>query len=137
MATWGVLVVRLREHPDCGELNRWRRDFLNQFDPDEISCDGPLTISRDAGHGPVPVDDGSTWLDVGLTLSYYGKGYERGDPEHFVRIAEWLERRIPDCEVWYGHDSDDESIEPFGPAERTALLEYFRRVGHEPYKRGR
>jgi hypothetical protein len=133
--TWGVLVVRLRERPDCRDLDCWRRDFLNEFGTDVVGCGGTLRIVRDAGDGPVPLDDGSIWLDLGLTLCYYGEGYERGDPEQFARIADWLERRIRECEVWYGHDISDESIKPFGSAERAALLTYFRRVGHEPYYR--
>ena len=133
MPTGAVLVVRLREFPEAAALNRWRRDLLNSFDPGNFLHSGPLEIVEDACHGPVPVNDGSVWLDVGVDEAYYGKGYERGDPELLIRMAEWLERSIPSCEVWYGHDCSDESIESFGPAERDALLAYFRKVGHEPY----
>lgn len=133
MPTFGVLVVRLRELPDDADLNSWRRDLLVAFNPSHFSHNGPLEIVWSSSEGPVPIDDGSIWLDVGLTGSYYGEGYERGDPELFVRLAEWLERRVPNCEVWYGHDIADESIEPLGAAERSALIAYFRRVGHEPY----
>lgn len=133
MPTNAVLVVRLRETPDSGDLNRWRRDLLTDFDPDDFYHDGPLQIVRGPSKGPVPIDDGSCWLDVGICLNYYAVGYERGDPVHLARLAEWLEQRIPDCEVWYGHDIADESIKPFGPAERNTLLLYFRQVGNEPY----
>jgi hypothetical protein len=119
--------------PDGGDLNRWRRDLLVAFEPGDFSHDGPLRIVRDAGHGPVPVDDGSVWLDVGTSKAYYGKGYERGDAEHFVRLGEWLERNIPTGEVWYGNDVTDESIKPFGVQQREAFLQHFRKVGHEPY----
>jgi hypothetical protein len=133
MSTWGVLIVRLRKLPDAADLSAWRRDLLVAFDLDYFSHRGPLRIIVSAADGPIPIDDGSAWLDVGLVLSYYAKGYERGDPELFVRLAEWLEGRIPAGEVWYGHDAADESIRAFGTVERAALLAYFRRVGHEPY----
>jgi hypothetical protein len=133
MPTFAVLVVRLRELPDGGDLNRWRRDLLASFEPGDFSHDGPLQIVRDAGHGPVPVADGSIWLDVGTIKSYYGEGYERGDAEYMVRLAEWLESNIPNSEVWYGHDVADESIKPFGAEQRDAFLDYFRKVGHEPW----
>lgn len=126
-------MVRLRELPDGGDLNRWRREVLTAFDPDGFSHEGPLKIVRDAGHGPVPVADGSTWLDVGTNQAYYGEGYERGDAEYLVQLAEWLERQMPGCEVWYGHDAADESIKPFGAQERDTFIAYFRQVGHEPY----
>jgi hypothetical protein len=133
MPTNATLLVRLREGPDSGDLNRWRRDLLTEFDPDEFYDDGPLQIVRGSYDGPVAINDGSWWLNVGIRLNYYGEGYERGDPVHLARLAEWLEQRIPDCEVWYGHDIADESIKPFGPAERDALLTYYRQVGNEPY----
>ena len=133
MPVWGVLVVRLEQHPDCGDLNRWRRDLLTAFDPAGFVCAGPLEVVRDAGSGPVPLEDGSIWLDVGTTESCYEKGYERGDPAYFVRVAEWIEQHIDGSEVWYGNDCSDESISPFGAAEREALLAYYREVGHEPY----
>src|SRR5271166_4621205 len=133
MPVWGVLVVRLRELPDAGDINRWRRDLLTDFDPGIFSHDGPLEIVRGPHEGPVPVQDASTWLDLGTTLAYYGRGYERGDPELYVRLADWLERRIPGSEVWYGTDEADESIKPFGTHEREALMACFREVGHEPY----
>jgi len=135
MPVGGVLLVRLREPPDGGDLSRWRRDFLGEFAADDSDCiglGGPLLVVK-AGAGPDPLEDGSTWLDVGLERSYYGEGYERGDPTFFVRVAEWLERRIPDSEIWYGNDIADDTIKPFGAAERADLLAYFQRVGHEPY----
>jgi hypothetical protein len=137
MPTGAVLVVRLQQLPDGGDLDRWRQDVLTHFEPDDFHHDGPLQIVPNAAYGPVPVDDGSIWLNVGIHKSYYGEGYERGDAEYFVRLAEWLERAIPSCEVWYGHDVTDESIKPFGAGERNAFLAYFRKVGHEPYSKFR
>jgi hypothetical protein len=131
MPLWGVVALRFAKQPDYVDVNIWRRGLLTEFGP-ECFLD-PIMLVRDAGCGPVPIDDGSRWYDVGVCCPYYGEGYERGDAEWFVRLAEWLESHIPDCEVWYGHDSADESIKPFGAAERAVLLSYFRRVGHEPY----
>ncbi len=133
MPVWGVLVVRLPALPDAAEINSWRRDLLNDFDIDIFSHDGPLEIVRGPHDGPTPVEDGSIWLDVGTTRSYYGRGYERGDLGIYLRLAEWLENRITGSEIWYGTDEADESIKPFGMAERAELMGYFRQVGHEPY----
>lgn len=90
-------------------------------------------VVGDAGQAPIPVEDGSVWVDVGTYRSAYERGYERGDPEFFVRLAEWLEERIPQCEVWYGNEYTDSSIRLFSVKERQDLMEYYHRLGHEPY----
>jgi hypothetical protein len=131
MATGGVIVLRFSSYPSYSDINTWRRNLLNEFGPDDFL--DPIMFDQDLGHALIPVDDGSFWFDVGVIHDYYGEGYERGDAEWFIRLAEWLERNIPGCEIWYGNDSSDESIKPFGIAERAAFLEYFRQVGHEPY----
>ena len=132
MPTGAVMLIRLASEPVWGDPNRWRRDILTEFDPEIFRYRGPLEVVEPADYwGPMSAD-GSTWIDVGVTEAYYGKGYERGDLPLLVRIAEWLERRIPGAEVWYGHDAADEA-QPFGPPERDALMAYFNQVGHEPY----
>ena len=82
-------------------------------------------------------DPSAYWYEANLCQPYYGPGYERGDLPLFVRCAEWLESAVPGAKVWYGNDCTDESIRPFGPVERAQLLEYYNRVGHEPYDRRR
>jgi hypothetical protein len=133
MPTGAVLLVRLPSLPDWGEPNRWRRDLLTEFDPEKFSYDGPLRQIRRSDHWTLPVQDNSTWFDVAIEEAYYGKGYERGNLTLLIRVAEWLESRIPGAEIWYGHDSADESVAPFGPAQRGVLNDYFDQVGHEPY----
>ncbi|MGA2500250.1 MAG: hypothetical protein ABSH20_21120 [Tepidisphaeraceae bacterium] len=74
----------------------------------------------------------SYWWHVVVWRSFYGPGYERADPWQFIAIAIWLERRLPDAEVWYGSD-EDKYLSPFGPEERKALIDYWAQVGHKPY----
>ena len=158
MPVWGVLLVRLRDLPDAAELNAWRRDLLIAFEPGDFSHDGPLKIIGPdeewrvhdlqyggvrcvvgtAGAAGVTLDlirerGDSVWLDVRCVLPYYGRGYERGEPEYFVRVSEWLESRIPGCEVWYEPDTAEDAIGRFGAPERAGLLDYFQQVGHGPY----
>jgi hypothetical protein len=71
-------------------------------------------------------DESSVWLDLNLWKSYYGAGYERGDPELFIRSAEWLEQHLPGSEIYYGHDVNDQNISRFDSAARNALLENYR-----------
>lgn len=130
MPTWGVVVLRFNDNPDYVQVNEWRRDLLT-----EVGCDGfinPLTWVVDEGSGPIPIADGSYWYDLNVCKTYYGDGYARGDANWFVQLAEWLESRIPNGEVWYGHDIDDRSIEPFDEPRRAALLEHFHRYHQGP-----
>lgn len=70
-------------------------------------------------------------IDVHTLSRYYGPFYERGPLQDFVMIAEWFERRIPGCKVFYGGDSGGVSL--FDKAERDKLLDHWATVGHKPY----
>ena len=132
MPVWGRMIVHLTERPGAEVLDRWRRDLLGAFCPDHFT-EQPLAVIESHDMDLVPFDDGGTWIDLGSSLTYYGEGYERGDPQRFVLIAEWIDSQIPGSQVYYGHDNSDEEIGPFGLAERLVLLEYHARVGHEPF----
>lgn len=134
MPVMAVILARVRPN-DCTDVNHWRRDLLNAFDPQDFSPFGPLRLLGYRGEFThPPISDDGLWLDVRLEKPDYGVGYERGDPELFVRVAEWLERRIPGCEVWYGNDATLDSVQPFDVSRREAMLGHFRKVGHEPYR---
>jgi hypothetical protein len=115
MGTGAVLVVQIPACPDNCEINRWRRDILNTFDPDDFYADGPLRIIGDDDLISIPEPGQSAWLDVSILLKFSREGrYVRGDLQYVTQIAEWLEANIPNCRVWYGHDAGDGSIRPFG-----------------------
>ncbi len=61
-----------------------------------------------------------------LWKPYYGADYERGNPELFVKCAEWLEERIPSGEIYYGYDVNDENVTRFDKAARNSLLQCSR-----------
>jgi len=132
MPVMAVILARIRPN-DCTDVNIWRRDLLNAFDPSHFSPYGPLRLMDDRKWDKPPIEDDSLWLNVGIECPTYEQGYERGDPELFVRVAGWLEERIPGCEVWYGNDAVDDSVKPFEVSRREAMLDHFRKVGHEPY----
>lgn len=79
---------------------------------------------------------GEQFIEVHLSGRYYGEGYERGDLPKLIAIAEWLEHRIPDAEIFYGGDSDGICAEPFDKAARAELFAHFAKVGHRPYRGG-
>jgi hypothetical protein len=131
MPVGGVVAIRLFAPIVHGEVERWTSDLLEQFCADDFV--EPFKIVSDIRGGELPVEDGSVWCDLGVFRVYYGKGYERGELGWFIELAEWLESHIQGCEVWYGHDADEDALRPFGFNERVALLDYYRQVGHEPY----
>jgi hypothetical protein len=81
---------------------------------DRIEQDGPDVE-------PAP---GETFLEAHVYTRYYGPGYERGDLPFLLALAEWLERKIPGGSVLYGGDSSGVCAEPFGAAERKAMLDH-------------
>jgi len=128
MPTGVKMYVRLNELPSSEELKFLRDEFMQAIalTADEFYISGPLTVVPEADHMYMPVKDrSSTWLEVNLWRSYVGPGYERGDPELFVKIAEWLEARLPGSEIYYGHDVDDQNVSLFDRPARKALLDHY------------
>ncbi len=129
MPTGAVLLARLRVELAEEFLQKLRGQLSEdlELDSEDFYSDGPLILVRNVNEGPIPIDDGvSSWVNVNLWKSYYRPGYERGDLELFVRCAEWLEQHLENCEVWYGHDVDDENLRVFDKCAREILLDYQR-----------
>lgn len=71
-------------------------------------------------------------LRVHLSGRYYGIGYERGYLPSYIVIAEWLERRLPGCRVFYGGDYDA-PLELFDKAKRDELFNHYVKFNRMPY----
>lgn len=73
------------------------------------------------------------FIEVHLGTRYYGEGYERGDLPFILSVAEWLERRLRGCQVFYGGDSSGVSAIAFDAVERAKIFAHFADNGHRPY----
>ena len=125
MPTSARMLVRLRTQPDDTFLQQLRKEFMREMNlsGEDFYSGGPfVTVSREDTKRMPVIDDRSTWLDVNMWSTYFGAGYLRGDGEFFIKCGAWLERQIPGCEVYYGHDLDDENITRFDQAARDELL---------------
>ena len=129
MPTAVKMYVRL-DHPlSPAEVESLREEFMQAMTLtlEDFYYTGPIVIVSAEDRPYVPVkDETSCWLDVNLWRSYFGPGYERGNAELFVRVAEWLEQRWPGAEIFYGHDVNDENVSRFDDAMRKELLELYR-----------
>jgi hypothetical protein len=76
---------------------------------------------------------GEQFIRVHLRSRYYGPDYERGDWMLLRTTIEWLKRRWPDCEVWYGGDSSGVCAEHMTPARIAEFDELFFSQGREAY----
>ena len=130
MPTGVKILVRMEELPSQFSPPEQRSEFMQAMSLTEgdFRFGGPLQLvsGEDRLHLPVP-DENGFWLDVNLWNAYYGIGYERGDIELFIKCAEWLEHRFPGCQVYYGHDVDDENLRLFDKAARDELLRHYWR----------
>ena len=94
---------------------------------DDFYLSGPLIVVPEKDRSDMPVkDESSAWLNVNLWKSYFGPGYERGNAELFVKVADWLEQQLPGSEVYYGHDVGGENVSKFDGSARNNLLEFYR-----------
>ncbi len=90
-------------------------------------------------HDPVALED-EAWAvapgayRVSLMGRYYGPGYERGNPTHYISVAWWLELRFPGCVVYYGGDSCELGANNlFGAEARERLMRHYVEHGGRPY----
>lgn len=132
MPTGVKMLVRLDRLPGQFSLQDLRAEFLDAMSlnaKDDFYYEGPLVLVSEEDRAYMPVKDRqSSWLDVNLWKSYYGYGHAGGDLELFIKCAEWFERRLPNCQVYYGHDVSDENISLFDKAARERLLAHFRKT---------
>jgi hypothetical protein len=91
---------------------------------DKYEQDSPITIYPKAKE---------FFINVNLGTRYYGVGYERGDLPFIISVTEWLEYKIPNCEVWYGGDSSGIEAIHFNAVERKKLFTHFVNLNHAPY----
>jgi hypothetical protein len=133
MPTEVKMLVRLKQRPEELSLPALRHEFMRamSLNEEDFRSGGPLELLGEKEREFMPVkDNASVWLNVNLWRAYYGIGYERGDLTLFIRCTEWLEQRLPQSQVYYGHDVDDENITLFDKNARDNLMEHFRQDRH-------
>lgn len=71
-------------------------------------------------------------LRVRLTTPYYGPGYERGWWPEIASVLEFLRRRLPGGQVWYGRD-DGDWVREVTAESLDSLWDHWARHGGRPY----
>ncbi|WP_395094269.1 hypothetical protein [Armatimonas sp.] len=154
MPTGAILYVQFPDSTTSGDWERWREAFLAKFDlgfgdfgEEYVTFARAKLLMPDWDFAPqLPFFGGhkkgislweafpkSIFLEVDLPLNaHYGPGYERGNLTAFVAYGEWFEENIPDSRVWYANDCSDTALIYDAPVRRI-LLDYYQKVGHEPY----
>ena len=148
MPTGAILYVQVPDSTTSEDWERWREAFVVSFDlgldsyradigeerfaellaPDWRFLSYP-TLGKDSIWDVFPQ---SVFLEVNLGDSYYGPGYERGYLPGFIEHAEWFETNISESRVWYVNDCSQAAM-IFDTRAREILLEYYQKIGHEPY----
>lgn len=131
MATGAVLLIRVKSLISNDEIERLVSSIYSKFNltPDDFYSDGPIKLIEDENHGPIPVNKlEDIWYDLNIFGAYYDEHYPRGDIQLYLQIAEWLEKNVSNCEVWYGHDVDDKSFVLFSKSMRKFLLDHFKKT---------
>ena len=139
------MFVRIQRDVTDAEVKRLAWEAGSAFGPDRFWIFKNPDYQRPAMHkiavyeqdGPdIVPGPGETFVKVQPATRYYGEGYERGDLPFLIMLAEWLEARVPDCEVWYGGDSSGVLAEKFDRQARDKLWQHFVNVNHQPYVGG-
>ena len=81
-------------------------------------------------------DDDEQFIEVHLWSRYYGPCYARGDWPTIRTVAEWLEWRFPNCEVWYGGDSSGICAAHLTEEVRKEFSRLYLSSGTTAYHRG-
>ena len=126
-----VIYVYIEEYRPDSLIAELGVELMRQFDltDEDFHRGGPLVyLPREDYDLAHIVGQPGFLLDANIRGPYYGVGYERGNLRLFVGIAEWLEKSLPGCRVYYGHDSDDQGS-PFDAPVRDILTAYHNSVG--------
>jgi hypothetical protein len=108
-----------------GEIKR-----VMGLDDEDFYSSGPLIVLDKDDYLFIPATWSEyTWIDINIFRNYYGVGYERGGLDLFIRIAEWLEKKFPVSQIYYGNDCADETLRLFDEFLREHLLGHYRKVG--------
>ena len=92
-------------------------------------------IHQDSSEEPtIKPKRGESFIRVHLWTRYYSPGYERGNWPIIASVAEWLQRRFPDGEVWYGGDSSGVEFQQMTPSYLNEVWTHFASYGHSPYQ---
>lgn len=155
MPLGAILYVQVPDSTTSEDWERWRDAFIASFDfgldgwneEFQKSVEAELLMPDWANALQYPSLGGhekdisvweafpnSTFLEVDLPrYTHYGPGYERGHLPEFIQHAEWFEGNIPNCRVWYADDCSNTAM-VYDASVREILLEYYGRVGDEPYR---
>ncbi len=129
------LLVRIPNPVDQKRLEVVRAEIMtaNDLDPDDYYLWSPMEFIPDRSKGFIPIeDDAHSWYDVGLWDAYWAPEYPRGDLPLFVRVSQWIEQKIPGCEIWYGMDGGgDEDSVLFDATRRAEMLKLYEKYLEE------
>lgn len=143
------------EKPTSDQLKLWSWDLCSAIGGEHFFIDAKegraaLDLSSDyADDGDESLkDEGKVWhqdgdsiraekdewlVEVSIWTRYYGPGYERGNWQVIIHVAEWMELHVGP--VWYGGDSSGVCASPFGKNERAAMVAHaLSESGRDYYK---
>lgn len=127
MPTGAVLLIKVPSSFAFASLGHLRERLVSEceIDLEDFRSGGPLEIVRSESGGPYPFkDDRVIWINSNLWNAYFDEEYPRGNIERIVMVADWCDQNIPECEIWYGHDIDDDNLKPFPPTRRQDLVKF-------------
>lgn len=144
------IIVRVKRELSTEELRKVGYNLGIAFGPDRFwygsetyTWRDPWAISRIYGYGgdgksvcpkdgeqfpyrqdgpDIEPEDGEFMYGVYVWTRYWGPAYQRGDIAFIVMLAEWLERHIEGCQVWYGGDSSGVLAQHFDKAMRDEYM---------------
>jgi hypothetical protein len=127
MSTGVVMILKIKKILSDEYLRGLRIRFLNEMKlkAEDFYNDGVLVKVTNKNYEMIPKDEQeSMWLDLNFHRAFFEIGYERGDLSLYINTADWLEKELPDCHIYYGHDSNDKSIALFDSQKRQTLTDH-------------
>jgi hypothetical protein len=94
---------------------------------------GKVVFTQDGP--PIVADTEEQFIEIHLRTRYYAENYARGDWLVIRAVAEYLEKRFPEGEVWYGGDSGGVEAIHFHAKKRDKLNNFFLNSGNRTYTR--
>jgi hypothetical protein len=128
-AAWTDMKPFGKPHHELSIVEPWGSDEYET----EPELQGKIVWSQDGD--PIVAAPDEQFVSVHLSQRYYGEDYARGDWPVIRSTIEWLQKRFPAGEVWYGGDSSGICAEHMTSLRVAALNNYFLESGRRSYTR--
>ena len=141
MGVYAEMLVKVKGKVTPAQVRQWSYETTEAFGYENFWLDPEkdrhalAIVKLFMQDGPdIHPEKDETLIRVHLSTRYYGPGYESGNFPLIYVLAQYLEEKIPNSQIFYGGDSSGICATLFDSRARMKLFQHYAREGHQPYR---